>query len=146
MLSLSLARDLKEAGLTWTPAYYDFFAIPDRGLDDRIFVISDMLVNLALVSHELAVTFQGTVEWALDFVMVVELVWLPREDQLREELEQRLLGEPQPALEFTSTDYGYQCKIQFRGQTLTFEAFGASEAYTAALLHILKNTPRAARR
>lgn len=138
MLSLTLAKKLKAAGLPWTPAKNDFFAIPDRDLDDVIFVISDMTVFVETVKGQLAVHFHGAVEWALDYILVAELDWLPTEAQLRELLEQRLLGESEPALKLVSTADGYCCEIRFRGEVLTFEAFGASEAYGMALLHLLK--------
>jgi hypothetical protein len=139
MLSVSLAQELKAAGLKWTPAKNDFFAIPDRELDEGIYVISDMTVLVELVNGQLAATFHGAVEWALDHVLIADLVWLPSESQLRELLEQRLLGEAEPALQLTSTADGYWCEIRFRGERLLFEAFGACEAYGAALLHVLKN-------
>jgi hypothetical protein len=138
MLSLSIAQQLKEAGLSWTPALHDFFAIPDRGFDDEVFVISNMFSNVEWLRGHLAVTFQGSVEWALDHIMVAELVWLPTEAQLRDELEKRLVGEQHPEMRFTSTPDGYTCEIRFRNQRLRFEAFGASEAYAAALLHVLR--------
>jgi hypothetical protein len=139
MISLTLGQQLKDAGLAWTPAENDFFAIPDRNLDEAVFVISDMIVLLERMHGQLAVTFHGSVEWALDHVMVAELVWLPTEAQLRTALEQRLLGEPSPALQLTVTPDGYVCTIHFRGEALAFEAFGAGEAYAAALLHLLKH-------
>lgn len=138
MLSLNLARELKGAGLIWIPAQNDFFGIPDRGFDDSTFVITDMTVLVETVKGELAVTFHGTAEWALDHVLIADLVWLPTETQLRELLEQRLIGEPEPSLRLTSTADGYRCEIQFRGEMLRFDAFGASEAYASALLHLLK--------
>ncbi|MCL4303823.1 MAG: pilus assembly protein CpaE [Anaerolineae bacterium] len=138
MLSLTLAQELKAAGLTWTPAKNDFFAIPDRGLDDGVYVISDMTVLVELVNGHLAVTFHGAVEWALDHVFVSDLVWLPTETQLRELLEQRLIGEAEPALQLTSTADGYWCEIRFRGERILFEAFGANEAYATALLYVLQ--------
>lgn len=138
MLSLTTAQRLKAAGLTWTPAKNDFFVVPERGLDDVVFVISDMTVLVELLKGQLAVTFHGTVEWALDHILIAELVWLPTEAQLRELLEQRLLGEPPPALRLTSTPDGYWCEIRFREQVLLFEAFGASEAYATALLYVLE--------
>lgn len=139
MLSLTLAQELKAAGLNWTPAKNDFFAIPDRELDEGVYVISDMTVLVEPVNGQLAVTFHGAVEWALDHVFVTDLIWLPTETQLRELLEQRLLGEIEPALQLTSTADGYWCEIRFQGERLLFEAFGASEAYGAALLHVLKH-------
>jgi hypothetical protein len=139
MLSLTLAKDLKAAGLAWTPAPNDFFAVPDRGLDEESFVISDMTVLVELVKGQLAVTFHGTAEWALDHVLVADLVWLPTETQLRDLLEQHLLEEAEPSLRLTSTADGYRCELQFRGEPLFFEAFGASEAYGAALLYVLQS-------
>ncbi len=139
MISLSVAQQLKEAGLEWTPAKNDFFAIPDRGFDDTIFVISDMTVYVAKIGGQLAVHFHGALEWALDHIMVAELVWLPTETQLRELLEQRLVGQPEPALMLVSTADGYRCEIKFQGEMLDFEAFGVSETYGMALLHVLKN-------
>lgn len=139
MLSLSLAKKLKAAGLQWDPAKNDFFAIPDRGFDDKAFVISDMTVLVEKLWGQLSVHFHGATEWALDHVMVTELVWLPSESQLRNLLEQHLLGEPEPPVILTSTADGYRCEIQFRGGALTFEAFGASETYGLALLHVLEN-------
>jgi len=137
MLSLSVAKELKEAGLIWIPAQNDFFSIPDRGFDDSTFVITDMTVLVETVKGELAVTFHGTAEWALDHVLIADLVWLPTETQLRKLVDQRLIGEPEPPLRLTSTADGYQCEIQFRGESLCFEAFGASEAYAKALFHLL---------
>lgn len=138
MLSLTLAQQLKTAGLVWTPTQNDFFVIPDRGLDETIYVISDMTVLVEVLQGELAVTFHGAVEWALDHVLIADLVWLPTETQLREQLEQRLLGEADPVLILTSTADGYRCDIQFRGEQWRFEAFGANEAYALALLHLLR--------
>jgi len=140
VLSLSTARRLKTAGLAWTPALHDFFGVPDRGFD-RAFVISDMSVDVELLKGHSIVTFNGTSEWALDYEMTTELVWLPTEAQLREILEQRLWAELQPALSLVSTLDTHQCTIRFQGQSLTFDAPDASEAYAAALLHILEQEP-----
>ena len=150
MLSLTLARQLKAAGLTWTPRLHDFFAIPDRQLDGHVFVISDITVFVEQLLGYPVVTFHGTPEWALDYVMLTELVWLPTEEQLREALEERLAvrrgsrqaGEPQPRLSFSTTENGYRCKIQYRGQELTFESLGASETWATALLYVLQSETR----
>jgi hypothetical protein len=137
MLSLSKARQLKEAGLQWRPALHDFFAIPDRGFDDQVFVISDVFTYVERLRGHLAVTFHGSAEWALDHMFVADLVWLPTEAQLREALEKHLVTEQQPALKLTCTPDGYVCEIRVQDQWLRFEAFGASEAYADALLHVL---------
>jgi len=141
MLSLSMARHLKAAGLAWAPALHDFFSVPDRGFDDRIFVINDMSVDVELLKGRSIVTFNGTSEWALDFEMTTELVWLPTEAQLRETLEHRLWAELRPALSLVSALDTHQCMIRFQGQSLTFDAPDASEAYAAALLYILEQEP-----
>jgi hypothetical protein len=138
MLSLSTARKLKDAGLTWTPAMHDFFAIPDRGFDDKVFVISDMLVNVEMLSGHLEATFHGSVEWALDHVVIEELVWLPTEEQLREELETQLITRSGEGIRLTSTSDTYVCEFRGGDRRLHFEAFSASEAYSAALLHALR--------
>jgi hypothetical protein len=112
MVSLSTAKKLKKAGLEWKPATNDFFAIPDRGFDDKIFVISDMFAYVEKLRGRLAVTFHGMAEWALDYIMVADLIWLPTEAQLREELEKLLPADGKPALNLTSTPDGYICQIR----------------------------------
>jgi hypothetical protein len=98
-----------------------------------------MTVMLQKIRGQLSVTFHGAAEWALDHVLVSELVWLPTESQLRVELEQRLISQPQPAVLFSTTEDGYRCAIKLRGKQYTFDAFGAEDAYALALLHILQN-------
>jgi hypothetical protein len=139
VLTLSTAQALRQAGLTWSPQPLDFFAIPMPGFEDQVFVINNMTIMAEPIRGKLAITFHGTVEWALDHVWAGEVVWIPREDQLRDMLEERLLGEPQPALVLSTTQLGYSCQIRFQGQALSFEAFLANEAYAAALLHVLQS-------
>ncbi|MCB0209959.1 MAG: pilus assembly protein CpaE [Anaerolineae bacterium] len=139
MVSTSLAQQLKSAGLEWKLNNNDFFHIPDRDFDDRVFVVTDMTVLVEKLHGNLAVTFHGTVEWALDHVLVAELVWLPSESQLREELEKNLVGEPEPSLTLISTTDGYRCEICFKEKFLAFEGFGVSDVYAMALLYVLKN-------
>jgi len=137
MISLHLAKQLKESGLSWTPTKNDFFVAPDRGLDDMVFVISDMTVMVEKLQGHLAMTFHGAVEWALDHAFITELVWMPSESQLRELLEQRLVGQREPAMVLISTADGYRCEISFQEQFLAFEAFGACDAYAGALLYVI---------
>ena len=87
MISLTLAQQLKAAGLVWHTNNYDFFAIPDRELDDRVFVLADMMAYTELVQGWPVVAFHGTAEWALDYILTREVVWMPTEEQLREALE-----------------------------------------------------------
>ena len=84
MISFELAQRLKAAGVAWQPAPGDHFHVPDRDLDETVFVVSDMVVEvLELPSRQRYFAFNGTTEWALDSIEQEEVVWLPREDQLR---------------------------------------------------------------
>jgi hypothetical protein len=141
MLSLTTARQLKEAGLPWAPAEHDFFFIPFQSLDEKPYVISDISILVERMGGDEAITFNGTAEWALDYLVITEAIWAPSESQLRDLLEKRLVerGETQPCLVLSATHDGYMCEIQFSGTSQRFEAFGASEAYADALLHVLKN-------
>lgn len=130
---------LRQAGLEWQPRPLDFFVLPMPGFEDQVFVLNNMTIMAEPIRGRLAITFHGTVEWALDHVWVGEAVWIPREDQLRDLLEEHLIGEPQPLLTLSATQLGYRCSVRFGGQPLTFEAFEASEAYASGLLHVLRS-------
>ncbi len=84
MIPLALAARLRDAGLIWKPVPGDRFAIPDRELDDEVFVVSNMTIEVHDLPDRSVIGFNGTVEWAMDDVAKEEAVWLPREDQLRE--------------------------------------------------------------
>lgn len=142
MISISTAQALKQAGLEWTPADHDFFTVPYGDLDEQVFVISDMSVMVEMMGEEQAITFNGTAEWALDSLVVAEAIWIPREEQLLDALERVLVqrGETQPVLTLATTSDGYKCEIRYKDELHSFEAFGAAEAYAAALLHVLKNS------
>jgi hypothetical protein len=125
-----MAKLLKEAGLNWKPAAGDRFAIPDRDLDEEVFVLSHMTIEVYTMPEGRVIGFNGTTEWALDDVEIEETIWLPREDQLRE-----LLGGTFRALR--RSDTGYEVETDLLGATRTFVGAGAEEAYAAALLHLL---------
>ena len=113
MLSRELATSLRRAGVHWSPAKGDRFMIPDRDLDDEVFVVSDMVVeavDLPRVGRILA--FNGTTEWALDSVEAAEAIWLPREEQLRS-----LLGDAFVSLERLETEpAGYAVTVRVAGE------------------------------
>ena len=138
MLSIATARALREAGLKWKPAQLDFFAIPDRGLDERTFVINDLPASTADLLGEAIITFDGAVEWALDYVPSGEVLWLPSEPQLRERLAAALAGEPEFNLTLTTVAGGHRCETRFRGEPLAAEAADAADAYGAVLLFVLR--------
>ena len=138
MLSLGTARALKEAGLVWSPAQFDFFTIPERGMDERVFVISDMPAGLSQILGQPVVAFEGAGEWALDYVARGEVVWLPTEDQLRGLLAARFAGEPGRLLTLSTRAGWCRCEIELDGQPLVFEAADGGQAYGDALLHVLR--------
>lgn len=84
MLPLDLALQIRAAGVTWTPAPGDRFVVPGRDMDDEIFVVSQMTIEVHEFPTGSVIGFNGTTEWALDSLDQGEVVWLPREDQLRE--------------------------------------------------------------
>lgn len=130
MISLDLAIDLRDAGLAWQPAIHDRFAIPGRDLDDRVFALNDMSTELRQFGGDAAITFNGAVEWSLDWILRDEAVWLPTETQLRQRLGERfvnLTGEPD----------GFRCTALTDDGPRDFVAPGAADAYGAALLAIL---------
>lgn len=139
MISLSTAQELKAAGLVWVPQNLDFFAIPDRNMDDRVFVISDMLVTVDILQGMQVVSFQGASEWALDYLVTTDAVWIPSETQLRQALEAALLSSGRPELKLTSSLRGYRCDIRHHDKELSFVAEDVSELYAAALLYVLRD-------
>lgn len=89
MITRELAETLAAAGLVWEPASGDRFLVPDRDLDEEVFVVSGMSVEVSDLPTGPEMRFNGTVEWALDSIGQHEVVWLPREDQLRDALGDR---------------------------------------------------------
>jgi len=130
VLGVDVAQQLKEAGLAWKPSAGDRFAIPDRGLDEDVFVLSDMTIEVYNVPDGRVIGFNGTTEWALDDVELEETIWLPHENQLRE-----LLGGTFRALR--RTDIGYAAETDLLGKVRIFAAPTPEGAYAAALLHLL---------
>ncbi len=131
MVPLDLARALRDAGLPWKPAPGDWFAVPDRDMDDEFFVVSDMTIQVYDVPEGTLIGFNGTTEWALDDLDKDEAVWLPREDQLRDLLGTAFLGLIRTEGEAGRTDYLVTTVDGgFRDGT-------ASGAYAHALLHLL---------
>ncbi len=140
-----MAKRLKHAGLNWKPNINDFFAIPDRGMDKRIFVISDMMTNLTKIHGEEAISFQGSPEWALDYLITTDVVWLPRESQVREALAALLEindsmespdRSPAPRAALQITPGNAVCSVEIFGQSEVFEAQSGADAYGQAYLFI----------
>lgn len=139
MLSLKTAQELKEMGLDWSPSVNDFFAMPDRDLEDKIFVVGDLLATIEVLFGKKVVSFQGAPEWALDSILVSEVVWIPSESQLRQLMENYLSGDDRNWLSLTRSGQGvYRLRFEFIGEICEFEANKAEEVYALGLLYFLQ--------
>ena len=100
-------------------------------MDDEIFVLSDMTVEVHQLPQGPVIGFNGTTEWALDSVEDREAVWLPRETQLRE-----LLAGTFRSLD--RTDTGWRLTVAVNGQTQTVEDADVEQLYGQALLQLVQ--------
>jgi hypothetical protein len=117
--------------LPWTPANGDRFYIPRPEIADSVFLVSDMVVELITHRGESRFHFNGTVEWALDSVEYDGVVWLPREDQLRELLAGYFLS-------LDSAAGGFVVTVSGPGRAYHTEPEpDAADAYARALLYVL---------
>lgn len=130
MISIDLARRLRDAGLEWLPAEGDRFMIPDRDLEDHVFSISEMTVEVHRLAEGKRISFNGAVEWALDSIMKREVVWLPSEAQLRNRL-----GRAFDVLR--RTDDGYVCEVISDDRRKSYSSSDPADAYAMALLDLL---------
>jgi hypothetical protein len=137
MISLDLARRLRDGGVKWTPTSGDRFVVADREMDGDVFVLSDMTVEVHRFPHGEVIGFNGTTEWALDSIDQRQSVWLPSEAQLRE-----LLGGTFRSLQPVAGQW--RVTIEVGGRLLTVQHTDAAEAYGLALLHLVTGEPVAA--
>lgn len=100
-------------------------------MDDEVFVISDMTVQVHDFPTGSVIGFNGTTEWALDSIEQHEVVWLPREDQLR-----GLLGEWFLSLDASPAGHVVTVSGPGRAHHTDPEA-SAADAYGRALLYVL---------
>lgn len=134
-MTIDLAQRLRGLGLAWTPAAGDRFVLPVAGMEEEVFVISDLTVDVHHFKTGDVIGFNGTTEWALDSVEQDTAIWLPREDQLRE-----LLGERFVSLE--QLDGGYAVSVaQLDGSVERHADIDAERAYARALLAQLTDAP-----
>ncbi len=132
MLRLDLALELTTHCLVWWPQRGDRFVVPDRDMDDEVFVVSDMVVEVHQRPSGQVLGFNGTTEWALDSIETDTVVWLPREQQLRV-----LLGRQFRALE--AQPHGFVVVIERDGAEQQFVDVDAEQAYARALLAVLES-------
>lgn len=139
MISADLARRLQQAGLAWVPGDGDRFVVPDSDLDDVVFVVSHMVVEVDDIPGGRVLKLNGTTEWALDTVQAGEALWLPREEQLRSLLGRRFLA-------LTATAQGYVVVVDHDGREERHADVDAECAYARAALTVLGEAPPGAGR
>lgn len=136
VLSVAIARWLRDAGLTWTPGRGDQFVVADRGMDDEVFVLSDMTIEVHRYPGGPVIGFNGTTEWALDSLDQRDALWVPAEHQLRELLDVTFVRlERSAGL--------HRVIVLLAGVETSVTAVSATDAYGLALLEVLKAFPAA---
>lgn len=128
MIDAELATRLRSAGLRWRPGSGDRFTIPGGDLAGEVFVIAEMTIEVQDVPGVHSVLkFNGTTEWALDSIDATRVLWLPREDQLRDELADGFAT-------LTAISGGFAVTLDDGTRHLDIDA---ERAYARALLHRL---------
>jgi len=130
VISVALARDLRDAGLRWDPAPGDRFVVADRGMDDEVFTLAEMTVDVHDFPTGRVIGFNGTVEWALDSVRAQQCVWLPSEEQLRDKLAGTFRS-----LERDDGRWVVRTVVGTGGHEAAADV--AADAYALALLHLI---------
>ena len=130
VISPDLALRLHDAGLAWSPANGDRFWLPERDLDQTVFTVSDMVVEVRDLPGGRVFAFNGTTEWALDDVDEHEAVWLPRLDQLLDALGTHFLS-------LTARSGGHVVRVQAGPGEEEHVDVGAADAAARAVLSLL---------
>ena len=141
MISTALARELRDAGLIWTPASGDSFQIALADFEGDVFTVSDMTIEAHRYPGGTVLGFNGTTEWALDSVALDDALWLPREDQLRE-----LLRGTFRSLERAAAERGavvYTVRATILDADAAFSSDDPSEAYGLAVLALIRSVREA---
>ena len=153
VITVALARALQDAGLAWSPSAGDRFVVVDRDMDDQIFVLSDMTVEIHDLAAGQVIRFNGTTEWALDSLELDEVVWLPDETQLRALLGESFLGLSRTTVGYAvavtaeaSSAHAGDARPADRGHqddtVVTYADVGACDAYARAALAVRAFGPR----
>ena len=130
MITVDLARRLRDAGLPWKPASGDRFVVADRDMDAEVFVVSQLTIELRDTPSGPLFQFNGTTEWALDSVEPEAVIWLPHEGQLR-----TALGSAFRRLEPIGD--GWVVTVERGGREIRELDVDAERAYARALLAVL---------
>ena len=141
MISIEMARTLRDAGLRWRPASGDAFALTSSEAEGDVFTVSDMTIEPHEFPTGTVLGFNGTTEWALDSVAIEDALWLPREDQLRALLGgsfqslRRLTGDGSDS---RSAGQRFAVTAGVRDGVREFAAETVDEAYASALLTLIR--------
>ena len=133
MLDLALAQQLRAAGLPWEPKPGDRFVLPLPDMEEEVFILSNVIADVHRFENGNVIGFNGTTEWALDSVEQDDVVWLPREEQLRD-----LLGAAFVRLEQVTGGYAVTATAG-NGEDRRFVDIEAERAYARALLARLRS-------
>lgn len=98
-------------------------------MDEDVFVLSHMTIDVHEFPTGRVIGFNGTVEWALDSVEQEAALWLPAEDQLRE----RLGG---AFVQLVRDGECYRVDLDVAGSRAGVTADEPAEAYGRALLYL----------
>jgi len=142
VISLELARALRDSGLSWRPVRGDNFSIDRIEADAEIYTLSDMTVEAHEFSSGTVLGFNGTTEWALDSVALDDALWLPREDQLRELLggafrSVERIESTESIADVSVASAAYRVVTVVDGESRQVEAMDAADAYARALIAVL---------
>ena len=128
MLDVLLAQQLRAAGLSWEPKPGDRFVLSLPDMQDEVFILSNVIADVHRFENGNVIGFNGTTEWALDSVEQDDVVWLPREEQLRD-----LLGAAFVRLEHVTGGYAVTATAG-DGEDRRFVDIDAERAYARAVL------------
>ena len=132
VITPALARSLRDAGLRWRPHRGDHFIVDNRGMDDEVFVLSDMTVELQHFPSGPVIGFNGTTEWALDSLQQDDALWLPLEHQLRARLDDAFVR-------LERSGRTYVVVVEVDGDDSIAHSEDPAEAYGLALLEVLQS-------
>ena len=132
MISFELARRLHDAGLVWSPANGDWFWLPEHDLDEAVFTVSDMVIEVRDWPTGRVLAFNGTTEWALDAVEEREAVWLPRLDQLLAVLGSRFVS-------LIARSGGHVVRVRLGEREEEHVDVGVTDAVARAVLSVLRS-------
>ncbi len=129
MITVELARSLSRDGVLWEPAPGDRFTIDQPNVVGEVFWISHLTIDVHTFKGQPLLGFNGTTEWALDSVTLDTALWLPREDQLRELIGERLVS-------LSREDGQWLVRVETEEARASFSDPDAECAYALALLSL----------